>query len=158
MPTGEIIVASAALIGALGSQYLSYHFKRRKERSEAEREFYNNVIQKTDKIIYAYETYLDDYEVGSEIPYSNASRAKNRMQPQAIRKENFNKPSLAPDSLIDNLQELQAICWEIDDLDMPARNQMDPYTGKIAKEYMDTINQFYSKANEINQVAVNQRE
>jgi len=158
MPTGEIIAASAALSGAFGSQVLSYHFMRKKERSEAKRGFYNNIIQRTDTITSAYETYLDDYDVGSDIPFSDVSRAKSRMKPQVIRKENFNKPSLASDSLIDNLQELQAICWEIDDLEMPARNQMDPYTDEIAVEYMKTMNRFYSKAKEINQVAVNQRE
>lgn len=156
MPTGEIVAASAALIGAFGSQILSYYFGRRKEKSERKREFYHNVIDHTGRIISAYETYLDDYSVGDDIPYQTASRAKNRMIPQSVRKENFNNPEVASDSLIKELQELQAVSWEIDDLEMPGRNEMDPYTDDIAKNYLNTMLKFKNKAEEINEAAVSE--
>jgi len=75
------------------------------------------------------------------------------MIPQAVRKDNFNKPGVASDFLIKELQELQSISWEIDDLEMPRKNQMDPYTDNIANEYLQTMLKFKNKAEEIHRVA-----
>ena len=156
MLTGEIVAASAALIGAFGSQFLSYFFERRRVKSENEREFYHNVISHTGRIINSYEEYLDDYSVGDDVPYLTASRAKSRMLPNVVRDENFNKPEMASDSLINDLQELQSISWEIDNLQMPAKNEMNPYTDDIAKEYLETMSEFKNKSEEINKVAVSE--
>lgn len=156
MLTGEIVAASAAIIGAFGSQIISYYFGRRKERNEIKREFYHNVISHTDRIVNSYETYLETYTVGDEIPYQTASRARSRMMPQAVRKENFNKPKVASDSLIKDLQEFQLISWEIDELEMPSRSEMDPYTDDIAKEYLKTMRNFKNKAEKIREIAVNE--
>lgn len=80
------------------------------------------------------------------------------MAPQDIRKENFNKPDVASDELINDLYELQSLSWKIDDLEMPGKNEMDPYTGEVAKEYINNMSTFKAKAEEINEKAVSEIE
>ncbi|WP_143825098.1 hypothetical protein [Natrinema ejinorense] len=158
MPSESVIAASAAIIGGIAPKIVDFLLESRSQNQTDKREFHHEVVSLTDRAIRSYEQYVQDYEKGDEIPYTNATRCKGRLPDNEIRQFNINRPGLATDELINDLRNLQNVAWDIDQFNLPPRTEMDPLTVEKSEEYLELMNRFYNISRKVHSESLSQLE